>query len=322
MLILLVLAVGMAVAVPDADASIAFISRRTPAPQVFVMQDDGSGLRQFTDVPISAALPGWSADGQSIGYSSARADDGSDIYVTTLDGKRTDRLTNRPTSDSRPRWSPDGASILFQSNRGFNWEVQLMTPEGEDAREGVTNLTQHPAADGGGSWSPDGAKVVFASERDGGDSDVYTMDVGTRVVQRLTETPGFDGHAAWSPDGRHIAFTSQRGEHYGLYVMDADGQNVRALAKAVGPETRYDGQPSWSPDGARIAFISNRDHLKWTSYEIYTMDADGTDTRRLTGDPALSFQPAWSPHAARRVDARRRHVSMWGWLKALDQGRR
>ncbi|NIM52761.1 MAG: hypothetical protein GTO22_26535, partial [Gemmatimonadales bacterium] len=43
-----------------------------------------------------------------------------------------------------------------------------------------------------------------------------------------------------------------------------------------------DREPAWSPDGTRIAFASNRDG----NYEIYVMDADGSNPVRLTDNPA------------------------------------
>jgi len=55
--------------------------------------------------------------------------------------------------------------------------------------------------------------------------------------------------------------------------------------------------PSRSADGslaARIAFVSDRSG----NHEIYLMNADGTDVRRLTDDPAFDSAPSWSPDGA------------------------
>ena len=304
----------------DANASIAFSSPRTGVSQIFVMEDDGSGLRQLTRNDRRTNFAAWSPDGQSIAFTMTRPDDGNEIYEMRLDDRRITQLTDNPTYDSRPRYSPDGTTLVLQSNRGFNWDLRLMGAEGEGAGARPTKLTDHPATDSGGDWSPDGTKVVFSSERDGGNKHVYTIDVHTRVVKRLTALPGFDTWAAWSPDGRSIAFTSERGGHYGLYVMDSDGRNVRVLAQAEGPKSRYDGGPSWSPDGSRIAFVSDRDDPKFLDGDIYTMDASGADVRRLTHHPDSDTTPAWSPHSL-AVSPRGRQATMWGWLRALDRGR-
>ena len=72
-----------------------------------------------------------------------------------------------------------------------------------------------------------------------------------------------------------IAFMSQRDGNPEIYVMDADGGNLRRLTD----NSDKDFSPSWSPDGKRIAFMSDRDgqvHARhgWSTYEIYVMNAD------------------------------------------------
>jgi len=75
-----------------------------------------------------------------------------------------------------------------------------------------------------------------------------------------------------------IAFASDRDGDYEIYVMDADGSNVRRLTTASEGEDNY--SPAWSPDGSRIAFTSGRDG----DADVYVMDADGggpTKPRRV-----------------------------------------
>ena len=58
---------------------------------------------------------------------------------------------------------------------------------------------------------------------------------------------------AWSPDGRKIAFASNRRSHgYQIFVMDADGANVRLIANTEGRGTA----PRWSPDGKMMYFTN------------------------------------------------------------------
>jgi TolB protein len=52
-----------------------------------------------------------------------------------------------------------------------------------------------------------------------------------------------------------------------------------------------DYDPVWSPDGSKIAFASDRDG----DWEVYAMNADGTDQTNLTENPADDYDPAWSP---------------------------
>ena len=95
-----------------------------------------------------------------------------------------------------------------------------------------------------------------------------------------------------------IAFASNRDGNAEIYVIDADGGNLRRLTN-----NRHDDySPSWSPDGKRIAFSSDRDgHVidgRPTS-EIYVMEADGGNSQNLTNNPGNDRDPSWSPDGKR-----------------------
>ena len=97
-----------------------------------------------------------------------------------------------------------------------------------------------------------------------------------------------------------IAFVSQRDGNPEIYVMDNDGGNQQNLTN--NPDN--DWSPSWSPAGKRIVFFSNRDgHVHVIqgvpAYEIYVMDADGGNQRRLTNDLSDDRDPSWSPDGKR-----------------------
>jgi Tol biopolymer transport system component len=53
----------------------------------------------------------------------------------------------------------------------------------------------------------------------------------------------------------------------------------------------FDGSPVWSPDGRQILFDSERDG----NWEIYVVNADGSDLHNLTNNSAHDSFPVWSP---------------------------
>ena len=105
-----------------------------------------------------------------------------------------------------------------------------------------------------------------------------------------------DTTPSWSPDGGWIVFASNRLRYFNmeLYRVRPNGTGLQRLTFTPGSERRPgdEGTPAWSPDGRRIAFATNRDGQQ----EIYVMNADGSDQRRLTRAPRRDdILPRWSP---------------------------
>ncbi len=101
-----------------------------------------------------------------------------------------------------------------------------------------------------------------------------------------------------------IAFASDRDGNYEIYVMTADGGDLRRLTN----NRATDHSPSWSPDGKRIVFMSARDgHIDANhgspTFEIYVMAADGSNPRNLTNNPHYDMSPSWSPDGKQIVFA-------------------
>ncbi len=112
-------------------------------------------------------------------------------------------------------------------------------------------------------------KIAFYSDRDG-DKSEHPINV-----------------AVAGDSGGKIAFYSDRDGDDEIYVMNADGTNVKKLTN----NTAADWYPAWSPDGSRIAFNSDRDGDR----EIYVMNSDGSDVVQLTKNSIVDLGPSWSP---------------------------
>jgi Tol biopolymer transport system component len=145
------------------------------------------------------------------------------------------------------------------------------------------------------------------------DYQIYTADADGGNLRRLTNTPGYNAEATLSPDGKTIVFTSVRGGDLDIYTMDADGGNVRQLTHELG----YDGGPFFSPDGRHIVYRANHPSterqqadyrgllaeklVRPTTLEIWVMDADGSNKRRVTNLNAASFAPFYLPDNRRII---------------------
>ena len=161
------------------------------------------------------------------------------------------------------------------------------------AKSTLVRLTDNSAMDGRPVWSPDGRRIAFSSNRDG-KNEIYVMDADGSNVKRLTDNLADDVNPMWSPDGHRIIFDSERDGNREIYVMDTDGGNQLRLTR----NNALDSTAAWSPDGNLIAFASNRDTgYPYNPYnlDIYVMNADGSNVRRIVDDPEYDVGPQWSP---------------------------
>ena len=179
--------------------------------------------------------------------------------------------------------------IAFTSDRDGNREIYVMNNDGT----GQVRMTTNPEPDDYPAWSPDGRKIAFMSgtslkliDADGTNQTQLT----TAAVEQNCAHDFVSCGLSWSPDGTKIAFT----DFADIVVINVDGSNRVTLGRGV--------DPSWSPDGSRIAFARN-DSSPSTKFNIYTMNADGSDVKGWpgsgSGGNSGDIDPAWSPDGNR-----------------------
>ena len=213
-----------------------------------------------------------------------------------VSGVRTIALQIEQATSLGPYWTELSRSIvvepaldrvLFSEAVDGVWTLRAQT---------LFNLSRHSSWDGLSHWSLDGAQVFFSSFRDG-NMELYAVDLDGTNLRRLTHSPNWDSEAEFSPDGTRIAFLTRRDEgNWEIYTMDADGGNPTNLTN----HPAKDAWPTWSPDGSQIVFNSERDEQIFIgdgvgNWEIFAMDADGSNQTNLTNNPANDSFPAWSP---------------------------
>lgn len=251
--------------------------------------------------PGAEAIPG--GPGQ-IAYIKQNLQTGSfHLHIVDPDGKNPINLN--PIDDlaeyTGQSWSPDGSQLAFVSNRSgnANFNIFLMNTDGNNIRSVVEDSGNEFAA----SWSPDGQKILFQTWiSDETAWDIYVVNIDGSGKKVLINTDMEEQLPVWSPDGSKFAYhAGHRGQGIDIYVANADGTGAMRLTDGNGT---LHAAPAWSPDGTQIAFHSNRHQPPATGtrtplaqYEIYVMNQDGSNMRRLTSSQPLEAvsNPTWSP---------------------------
>jgi Tol biopolymer transport system component len=146
--------------------------------------------------------------------------------------------------------------------------------------------------------SPDGKQVAYFSEKDFYFVDLYLADVATgKVTRRLLkssyssnyETFRFINSAAsWSADGKYLTVAAKRGPRDEILIIDVAKNRE---ARRIRPKLSGVTTPSWSPDGRQLVFTGYDGGLS----DLFIVNADGTNLRRLTNDRYADLHPVWSP---------------------------
>src|SRR5215212_6262718 len=152
--------------------------------------------------------------------------------------------------------------------------------------------------------------IVFMREDSDGFWQTWVANKDLSDQVKLTSESADSGWAVWKPGGAKLAFESNRADPdpddpnaiNDIFKMNPDGSGVVKLTDSK----YFDANAGWSPDGKRIAFDSDRRNHQGRQ-EIYVMDADGTNVRRVTALPAKAeFDQAarFSPDGRRLVFTR------------------
>ncbi len=271
--------------------------------------------------------------GEDVGGSSAAAVPA--VTRTPAPGERRFASLTQLTfegENAEAYFSGDGTTLIFQRRHAGEYECdQIFTIglEGQDRTLVSTGLGRTTCA----FFFPDGERILYSSTHLKGeacptppdmsrgyvwalyDFDIFTARPDGSDVQVLFQTPGYDAEATIAPDGSRIVFTSTRDGDLDIYSMNPDGSDVRRLTDEPG----YDGGPFFSPDGTKIVYRARHptDPRELADYQslladnlvrpgaldIYVMNADGSDKRRLTDNGAANFAPYFHPDGRRVIFA-------------------
>jgi Tol biopolymer transport system component len=225
----------------------------------------------------------------------AANDESTEIFTIDVDGQNIERLTDNSYWDLYPSWSPDGLRIAFLSKRNSDLDLYMMNADGSN---------QHLFYDSGShdadvDWAGD--TIVFTS----GFKIWSIKDDGTGLTQVTNPTNAGQWGQANLPigdydprlrfDGLKIVFErledpeSLHGS-YNFFTVNPDGAQETRLTN-----TNYSqGLASWSHSGDRLVYVVSAMDNEG-KYDMYMMEADGSDNHSVTPEYFASNFLCYSP---------------------------
>ena len=278
---------------PDGRTVLAWTGRVTPA-SAFIMDADGSNRR-----PISAGrFTSWFPDGRRIVSLKEWGRDDRSIIVLNAD-RSGETDTGIRGSIAGVRALPDGRFLMAKTVRDtvrriLNWTWFTIRQDGSALTPIAFPVPAGQTVSIGVSPSHDGRRIAFiARRRPGVDGDsvhtanLYVMNLDGTGLRQLATLQGDAGGIAWSADDRMLALADSYVPHPtpAGFIRDAVIVTVDVSSGTVRPLSTHDRRfvdehPSCGPDGT-IYFQTDRDG----QMEVYRMNADGTNQRRITQTP-------------------------------------
>lgn len=267
--------------------------RNTNPSKLWIINVESGARHLLSDQ--DAMQPVWSPHGQRIAFWFMPPSVGrSDIATIPRAGGEPLVVTRDASTNWNPVWSPDGKYLYFASDRSGNmnfWRVAIDEASGRVLSEPEAVVTPSKFSRHL-NFSHDGKRMIYVQTDNQSNIQAVQFDANSEraVGEPLWITSGDRQlvRPELSGDGKQFVMRVPRRTQDDIVVVSRDGANWRDLTN----DKFFDRYPRWSTDGKKIAFVSDRSG----GYEIWTIDADGTNLRQMTfgGTPGTSF-PLWSP---------------------------
>ena len=293
-----------------------FVSKRAGNSDIFKMKADSGGIVNLTQSEAFERMPAWSPRGDLISFV-RKVDGKSEIHVMNSDGNGQMRLDNSPFYNTSPTWSPQGDEIAFVNKPKQNAKVYRIYTINKDGQNKQLIFETEATSIRNINWSPNGKKIVFVyysvPDRI---NEIRMLDVMTREVNSIDwmEVIAPD-NPDWTPLSRTMVFSAipvarRPSIRYGIFLMDANGNNQVPLRNTFTESPHGEGRFSWSPDGGSILFSRGTGNL-------YVTGLHGGGVRLFIRN---AHSPDWqTPRVWRSVQPKNKLQTTWGEVKEINR---
>jgi uncharacterized repeat protein (TIGR01451 family) len=277
---------------PD-GSKVAFVSTRSGQTDIWVVGQDGTGLRQITRDAAVESSPTWSRDGGQLAFSSTREKPNGRIYRISSDGSGQQTRVANPSDiegDIQPSWSPTSDEIAFtRTEVDGDTNIKVMNVDGGGSRTVAsapyTNEEQ-PA------WSPDGKRIAYSVPEGHSPSGIWSVEPdGSGAVQLVGGKDREKSDPTWTSNSEVVATTTEFADN-DIWGIRPDRTDQHDISRRPGT----DRTARYSPDGRRIAYAQQHGQ---GGFSIVVAAADGTNPQVITNAAGtkgvLDTHPTWRP---------------------------
>jgi Tol biopolymer transport system component len=296
---------------PD-GRQLAFVStREAKTANIWVLDVSTRAVRNLTGrtsiqgeagKPNGFFRPSWSPDGRRIAFSSDRNtpwkghSNGAGwehvqqlgVYIVGADGEQLRMISRADVASGSPKWSPDGRRVVYYelpTESTFNARMPM-------AGSVTSQIVSVDVATGERTEHTSGPGLKVSPQYVGPSRVGYAIKAGPKEGLAYSagdgQVPGRIRAPAWSGDGRLVVYQRE--------TFDPIPQNAPLYSWSAQYEYRHtDIFPVFSKDG-RLAVTDFSARLSFPSASLSTMEADGSDRRRVFADgTGTAYGPTWSP---------------------------
>ncbi|MGB1241932.1 MAG: TolB family protein [Chitinophagales bacterium] len=267
-----------------ADYQLLFSAEENKVFNIYIINGDGTELKQLTDSKGSDMLPKWLPDASGFIFESDRNQKQFQAYIFSFSDSLYKKVGNLNFEVRSPSVSIDN-DITFVSSKDNAKHIYKMDLNGKNVQK-LTNTTYNDIYP---VWSPDALSLTFQTFRHDKQTDVYLCDRSGSNLIRVTKSNAFDYMPNWSPNGKELIYSSNQSDNFDIFTIKANN-NGKPKNISNTPD-KNEMMPVFSADGEYVAYML----AKGRKTGVYVMNVDGSIHAQVTPDYLAAAMPSWRP---------------------------